>query len=164
MLHDRHDALAAVLERVADAREYTLRIFRLDAALAEALPTLSSRVAELQQQAASATPGQRYLLERKLEAERRTELKRVGREMAAEAYDALTPLSVDAVREPLPAPQADGADAGEMVLNASFLVRRDATGDFQAAVATLARRHEAAGMRFEFTGPWPAYHFVREGR
>jgi hypothetical protein len=164
MLRDRHTALSGALERVIPAQEYTLRIFRVDSALQGALASLSPRLAEISRQAEAAAPGQRYLLQRKLETERRAELRRIASEVAAEAYRALAEASVDAVRSPLPASRqgSGGAAAGEAALDASFLVRRDATGEFQHVLTELVGRYEPAGFRFELTGPWPAYHFVRE--
>jgi hypothetical protein len=45
-----------------------------------------------------------------------------------------------------------------MLLNASFLVGRDAAADFEARVKSLAARTDT--YAFRFTGPWPAYSFV----
>lgn len=170
MLRERAASLETLLARVAPAQEYTLRLFRLDTVLAESLAEHSPRVGALERQAAAATPGQRYLLERKLEGERRDALRHIGDAVAAEAYDALAACAVDAARDPLPAPGGrgitpeggEGEPAGRAVLNASFLVRRDAADTFRAAVSALAERYEPRGFRFEFTGPWPPYHFVRE--
>jgi hypothetical protein len=164
MLSERSAELLPVLARVAAAREYTLRIFRLDAVLADTLPTHSPRLAALAERAESASPGQRYLIERKLDTERRAELRRVGSEVAVEVYDALAALSIDAVRDPLPATRDGGSSAGVAVLDASFLVRRDATVEFQGSLTELTKRREPSGFRFELTGPWPAYHFARVER
>ena len=48
------------------------------------------------------------------------------------------------------------------MLNAFFLIERGALVAFQRALTTIVRAHEERGFRFDFTGPWPAYHFVRE--
>lgn len=52
-----------------------------------------------------------------------------------------------------------GRDA-EMVLNAAYLVPREAVDAFRALVEQLARPHEPDGLELELTGPWPPYHFV----
>jgi hypothetical protein len=41
-----------------------LRVYRIDAELTAALPTLSPRIRALADSAAAAAPGQRYLIER----------------------------------------------------------------------------------------------------
>ena len=159
MLSDRVDELRATLGRVGAGQEYGLRIFRIDDALAKHVGTLSSRIGALERQARGANPGQRYLLERKLEAERKNESRRIAGEIAREAFETLAPLALEAVRDALPAKGRDDA-AGVAVLNAFFLVRRDTLEPFQRALTNIARQHEAHGFRFDFTGPWPPYHFV----
>ena len=159
MLRDRGAELRATLERVGVAQEYGLRIFRLDDALARHVGTLSPRVETLERQASEANPGQRYLLERKLESERRNESRRIAGEVARESFETLTPLALEAVRETLPTKGRDEAP-GVAILNAFFLVRRGALEPFQRSLTAIVRQHEPHGFRFDFTGPWPPYHFV----
>lgn len=159
MLRERGAELRATLARVGVGQEYGLRIFRIDDALARHVSTLSPRVESLERQARQANPGQRYLLERKLETERRDEMRRIAGDVARQSFDALAPLALEAVREPLPAKGRDDA-AGVAVLNAFFLVRRGALEPFQESLTAIVREHEPHGFRFDFTGPWPPYHFV----
>jgi hypothetical protein len=49
-----------------------------------------------------------------------------------------------------------------MVLNAAFLVAPDRLSDFQRELTDIVEREQPNGFRFDFTGPWPPYHFVRE--
>jgi hypothetical protein len=49
-----------------------------------------------------------------------------------------------------------------MVLNAAFLVATSEFAVFQQRLSELLTRHQPQGFRFDFTGPWPAYHFVNE--
>src|SRR4051794_33725133 len=82
MLRDRGAELDGLLARVAAGREYMLRVYRLDDTLLAALGTLSPHIAALERSAAEAAPGQRYLLGRKLDAERKNELRRVALDVA----------------------------------------------------------------------------------
>jgi hypothetical protein len=91
--------------------------------------------------------------------ERRSELRRIGTEVSQEVYGALEALSVEGTRDALPTANGEGG-ADTAVLNAFFLVRRDAVDQFRDGVTKLAHRFEPRGFRFEFTGPWPPYHFV----
>lgn len=159
MLRDRNEELRTTLDRVGAGQEYGLRIFRIDEALTQRVATLSARIEALERRAREANPGQRYLLERKLEAERKKESRRIAGEVAREAFETLAPLALEAMRDALPAKGRDDA-AGVAVLNAFFLVRRDALEPFQRSLTNIVREHEAHGFRFDFTGPWPPYHFV----
>ncbi|HTR79184.1 MAG TPA: GvpL/GvpF family gas vesicle protein, partial [Gemmatimonadaceae bacterium] len=128
-LRDREGELAATLDRLAGAREYALRVYRVDAELRAALPTLSPSIDELTRAAESAGPGQRYLLERKLDERAREELTAVGRRVAAEVLDALAARARGGVASPIPRPTAPSP--GTLILNAAFLVADDGLPAFQ---------------------------------
>ena len=161
MLRARAAELRDALARVAAGREYALRVFRVDAEMLSAVATLSPRLRELAASAAAAAPGQRYLIERKLDGERRTEMRGVTRDIVEAIAVELGKHALATVRPPIPrADSGDGASRGTMVLNAAFLVTPGALADFQRTLTGLAERHEANGLRFDFTGPWPPYHFV----
>ncbi|HEU4565401.1 MAG TPA: GvpL/GvpF family gas vesicle protein [Gemmatimonadaceae bacterium] len=160
MLRAQREELARTLAHVAQGEEYGVRLFRVQELLERQLPALSPQLAKLEAQARDASPGQRYLLERKLEAERLSEMRRVSRDVAREVYDALAPQAMGAVREPLPRAEGE-AEAGMAVLNAYFLVRRGTLEPFRRSLTELASRYGPRGFRVEFTGPWPPYHFVR---
>ena len=166
MLRERHAQLTSALDRVGAGREYALRVYRIDDELTAALPELSPRIRELAASAAAASPGQRYLIERKLAAEQRTELRVVSQAVADRVAAALAPRAIDIVRSAIPrfsaAESADASSQGTMVLNAAFLVAADRLSDFQRELTDIVEREQPNGFRFDFTGPWPPYHFVRE--
>jgi len=160
MLIERRTELVALLGTVARGREFGVRIFRVDDELRQALASHSPSVAALERDlAATESPGQRYLMQRKLEAARKEEVRRVSADVAAGAFDALSGAAIASVQDTLPTATAE--QPGAAVLNASFLVAHDAIDAFRAAVTGLVREHERRGFRFEFTGPWPPYHFAR---
>lgn len=158
----RAERLREGLARAAAGREYALRIYRVDAELLANITHLSPRLAELATQAAGARPGQRYLLERKLDAEKRAELRVVAQRTVDDVTAALTPHAVAVVRSPIPRVATDDGGAGTMVLNAAFLVADDRLEAFRRALTDAVTVRTPHGFRFDFTGPWPAYHFVGE--
>ena len=166
MLAERRDELNRLFARLRGAREYTVRVYRDDAMLNGALSDLSPHIRELERGAERASPGQRYLLQRKLDEARRTELRRVSGDIAQATYRALSPLARASVREPLPAAiataEARGGSTQPAILNASFLVDDERLDDFRRALSELITLRGPAGFRVDFTGPWPAYHFARE--
>ncbi|MFI5229160.1 MAG: GvpL/GvpF family gas vesicle protein [Gemmatimonadales bacterium] len=161
MLRDRAAALGDALARAARGREYALRVFRVDAEMLSAVARLSPKLRELAAAAAAAAPGQRYLLERKLDAARRGEMRGVTREVVESIVADLGRHAVETARPPIPRTEApDGASSGTMVLNAAFLIAPDSLAGFQKTLTNLVEEHGANGLRFDFTGPWPPYHFV----
>jgi hypothetical protein len=162
MLREREGELTAVLVRVSRGREYALRMYRVDAELKTALPELSAAMRELGETAARASVGQRYLLERKMEEQAKTEVRNVAQRVASEVMDRLRPSALATATSPIPRTAA--ADApGTMILNAAFLVAPDALRGFQEALTAIVDQYGTRGFRFDFTGPWPPYHFVEAG-
>jgi hypothetical protein len=163
MLSDRSSQIAGTLTRIGRGREYALRVYRIDAELLSAVASLSPRLATMASTAAAASPGQRYLLERKLEGEKKNEVRAVTQRIVEEIMDALSQHAACAARSPIPrAADGDAAARGTMVLNAAFLVSPVALEPFQRMLTELVERHGPHGLRFDFTGPWPPYHFVNE--
>jgi len=168
MLRDRSASISAALDRAASGREYVLRAHRADAELLAHITELSPRLAEMQRTAAEASPGQRYLLERKLDAERKGELRSVARRVAREVYDSLAANAVAATRTDADktATRAqthaagEGSDAVTLTLDAAFLVAPGEWPVFQRTLSELIERYRSRGFRFDFSGPWPPYHFV----
>lgn len=163
MLRERAPQLAETLARVGRGREYALRAYRVDSELLDAVVSLSPRLGELAANAASASPGQRYLLERKLEAEKKTEMRAVSQHVVDEIASGLSAHALETTRSPIPrVNETDAAARGTMVLNAAFLVAPAQREDFQRTLTALVERYDGKGFRFDFTGPWPAYHFAGE--
>ena len=162
MLSERHTELEAALRHVAESREYALRVYRIDAELATIAGELSPRLAELQAAAAAASPGQRYLIERKLDTERKSELHVIGARIARDIVNALRPLARDTAETRVTQRTARPGAEGTLILDAAFLVLPAGLDRFQSALAELVRLHGTRGFRFDFTGPWPPYHFVQQ--
>jgi hypothetical protein len=142
------------LDRVTAGREYSVRVFGLE----DRLAALSPAVAQLESEIAKATPGQRYLLERKLDTVRQSEAREVSASVAKSIHEDLSKLSLGAVTEA--PPKAAAGERSTAILNAAYLVSRSNPEVFQKRLTDLIHQFEPLGLRFEFTGPWPPYHFV----
>jgi len=157
MAVERGDELRAALDRVAGAREYGVRVSADAAALAAAAEALDPNLAALAREADAASPGQAYLLRRKLDEARRGARRDVAERLAREIHES---LGLHA-RASVPRVGTQATPQPDVLLNAAYLVADDALDAFRAALTALVERHGASGVRFDFTGPWPAYNFVR---
>lgn len=162
MLRERRAQLQSALRRAASGREYALRVYRVDSELTKAATELSPRLAELRDAAVAASPGQRYLLERKLETERKHELHSIGTRIARDVVDALRPLAIDTSESRLASRGTRTNSDAALVLDAAFLVEPNGLEKFRRELTAIVERHQAHGFRFDFTGPWPLYHFVQD--
>jgi hypothetical protein len=147
-----------LLERLAGRREWGVRVRRTPA-VAHHLGELSPRLRALIEQIDGASPGRRYLLERKLDAARADELRSAVDRLARDWFGRLAERAEQAERLPI-AVQSDSSDAEVPVLHAAFLVADEALPGFERALADLVGHFSALGFAWEFTGPWPPYHFV----
>lgn len=148
------------LARVAGRREWGVRLWRVDARVAERLDELSPRLRELAAESAAAAPGKRFLLRKKADGLRAEELRAVGADAARQVNAALAPLAAEA--RALPLAGRGGDEARALVLDAAFLVAESGFAAFQRGVTEAAHRWDAAGFELEFTGPWPPYHFAAD--
>ena len=161
MLVKRSAELSDTFARIGDGREFIVRVYVLPDVLRERLGHHTTELATLEAEAAKATPGQKYLLQRKMENLRRDAGRDVASRAAVEIHDALKAESMDTVREQ---PVNSGAprEQGRAILNASFLVSPARVVGFQEALTEMVSKYEPSGFKFDFTGPWPPYHFVGE--
>jgi hypothetical protein len=158
MLRDRAGELRPVLDKVGRGREYALRVYRVDAELKAALPSLNEEIGKLQAAADAATPGQRYLLQRKLEERAKEEIRSTSLAIATQIRDELSKVAIETTTSPIPRVTRDAP--GTMVLNAAFLISTGGLREFQERLTAIVNDRQPQGFRFDFTGPWPAYHFA----
>lgn len=159
-MEDRAQAITRVFQSVAGADEFGLRIHRRDGQLLSAIDEIDPEIAALRKDAAGAAPGQRYLLERKIDERARGSMRAASQRIAREIYESLRAVARDAVARPL-TPDANRSDV-TLVLNGAFLVDRPRVTEFRAAVAAHMQQQEPRGLVFDFTGPWPPYNFVAD--
>jgi len=161
MLSKRMKELGQTFQRIADGREFIVRVYVQPVVLKGRLAVHSAELTQLEAEAAKASPGQKYLLERKIENVRRDAGRDVTTRVATEIHDALRAASLETVREQ-PVNAGVAREQGRAILNASFLVAPPRVVDFQRALTAMVNKYEPSGFKFDFTGPWPPYHFVGE--
>jgi hypothetical protein len=161
MLSKRLAELQRTFERIGAGREFIVRVYVQTGVLKDHIGGQASEIGALEAEAARATPGQKYLLQRKIENLRKDAGRDIAAQAASDIHDALRAQSMESVREQ---PVNSGAprEQGRAILNASFLVKPGNVVHFQEALTTMVHKYEPSGFRFDFTGPWPPYHFVGE--
>ena len=90
-------------------------------------------------------------------------MRAVSQRIVDEIVTELGACAVQDARSPIPrGSDAETSTRGTMVLNAAFLIAAGALTAFQTALTEFVERHRMHGFRFDFTGPWPPYHFANE--
>jgi hypothetical protein len=157
MLADRAPEFRGAIERVTGAREFGLRVSGDMTALARAAEQMNDDLGRLEQLASSAPPGQAYLLRRKVAEARKIATRDAAARIAEDSHDHLSGRS----RASLPRATALANEPG-VILDGAYLVANEDYDAFRSAVTDLIATYAPAGLRFDFTGPWPPYHFVRD--
>ena len=158
LLSERQTELCALVARLKDREEWGVDVYCDRATLMENIATLNPRLRAASEQAAAASPGQAYLLRKKVDGLRAAEAGAETRRVAAEVERALGAASDAAVR--LRVLREEPGEYGEVVAKLAFLVERARFDRFRAAAEGLAREHAASGFTLGLTGPWPAYNFA----
>lgn len=159
MLAERGKEFDETFAKIKGAREYTVRAYVRSPELQSKISGLSEEFRALEAQTKTATPGQKYLLERKLDKERKETARRVMRQVASDLHAALAASANESVREEI-APGVSASEQGQAILNASYLVSSRSMTEFQKTLTDFVNRYQPSGFTFAFTGPWPPYHFV----
>jgi hypothetical protein len=158
MLAEQGRELARILERLRGHEEWGVNVFSDRAKLITGITSVSPRLRELVQQAEAASPGQSYLLQKKIEALRVDEARVALNRIIDQVEKSLSEQADDAKH--LRILKVEATEHGELKGKFAFLVRRAEFEEFRAAAERLAEEHLAAGVRLELTGPWPAYNFT----
>src|SRR5690606_1651401 len=98
------------------------------------------------------------LLLKKRDAARSEELRRVSERVGQVLFEALREAADQGVV--IPAPRGAPETGRVLTLDSAWLVQDDAYAGFQRRLGELAGEFQPNGFEFEFSGPWPPYHFT----
>jgi hypothetical protein len=160
MLTEKGRELAQIIERLRGREEWGVNVYSDRATLMASITSVSARLRELAQQAEAASPGQSYLLQKKIDALRVDEARIALNRIVDDVEQALGEQADEAKR--LRILKVEATEHGELKAKFAFLVKRAEFEEFRAAAERLAQEHLNAGVRLELTGPWPAYNFSSE--
>lgn len=149
------DRIRDTLERFDGLREWDLKVGHDVDALMDHLAEVSPRVAALDRQIEEASPGKRFLLNKKRADLARTEGREAARRLGRELLSDLEEHAADSVR--LDPPDAESG----VTVNAALLVARAAEDSLHAAFRERLTRLEELGVTASLTGPWAPYRFLR---
>jgi hypothetical protein len=147
----------SAIQRLAGAREWGVRA-RSGDDLPAAVARRSERIVGLDREIAAASPGRRYLLAKRRDGEVADEVRGFASRLAERTCSELEPLARQARRLSITADRAiDAPDS--LLLDLVFLVDDDRYEPFRERLSAWVVEN-ADGLRWEFTGPWPPYHFA----
>jgi hypothetical protein len=158
MLEEKRRELAQIIERLRGREEWGVNVYCDQSMLMSSITSVSPVLRELTERAAQASPGQSYLMQKKIDTLRVDEARAALNRIIEEIEQTLREQSEDAKR--LRVLKVEATEHGELKAKFAFLIERADFEAFSGVAELLAREHQAAGVRLELTGPWPAYNFT----
>jgi len=159
MLSNQGKELREILERLRGREEWGVNVFCDQNVLMSSITSVSPVLRELVERAAQASPGQSYLMQKKIDALKVDEARATLNRIIEDIEKSLSDRSDDAKR--LRVLKVEATEHGELKAKFAFLIEKSTFENFRDAAEQLAQGHQTAGVRLELTGPWPAYNFTR---
>lgn len=160
MLTDRSRGLEEIIEQLRGREEWGVNVYSDRAVLMSTITSVSPVLREMVERAQQASPGQSYLMQKKIDALKADEVRAAVNRIVEEIEQRLMAQSDDARR--LRILKVETTEHGELKAKFAFLVKRSQFEEFRDAAERLAQENQAAGIRIELTGPWPVYNFVQD--
>lgn len=158
MLRQNATDLTAIIERLKDREEWGVNVYCDRTVLLDKIAEVSPRLREMAESAKQASPGQSYLMQKKIDALRVDEVKVEIERCANEIEEKLKVESVGATK--LRVLKVETTEYGELKAKFAFLVDRKNFDRFRDVAEDLAQSMQSKGIRIELTGPWPPYNFA----
>jgi len=152
------------LERLCDKQEWGVKLFIDDELLRATILSPNGRsgdwaqnaeIAALQTKIDGLSTGAAFLFKKKLAAAVDERAEDMAFSIALRGHERLSSYAAEAVTNPL------RKELPQMYLNAAYLVVEAESSAFFDVLDQMAERYNAAGVRYEVSGPWPAYNFIR---
>ena len=147
----------AFLTGIQDKEEWGVKVFACDGP-ENTLPEVSELRREYDRQLATATPGAAYLLRKKRHSVLRQHVLQRREALSEQMYQQVLSWCLEGRSNALLSQRATGK-AGEMILNAAFLLAPPQVTSFKHQLDALAARYAGSGLTCEISGPWPPYNF-----
>ena len=142
--------LERVVAKIAGCEEWGLRVLFDEARAAKVKEAVAARKPK------APVTGTSFLLRKKAHEESRRRLTSEAKHEVDGLFVRLEKTSKTAIRRPPPNREL----AGQVLLDAVFLVPQSRIAKFKKSVAESAKDLAKEGYHVTLTGPWPAYSFI----
>jgi uncharacterized protein YajQ (UPF0234 family) len=152
---EEFDSLVEKLEKIRGRKEYGVQIFYLPSVMSEKIIEENEEIKGITDEMNSKSPGAAYMYKQKLESAIKREMESRMESYFKDFYSRIK-RHVDDIKVEK-TKKTDEKDM-QMMMNLSCLVAED---KYKALGAELERIDTSDAFSVRFTGPWPAYSFVR---
>lgn len=147
---------AQVLERVAGAQEWGIKLFANRTAFHDAAEN-AAPISALKVEIKDASPGRAYFLRKKLDSAIGDEMLSSLSNLAESVHNQISAFSREATAK-LGTPHSRQSQT--LILDAAYLVAKERYSEFSKSVSKFSSTLAAQGVELKLTGPWPPYSFA----
>lgn len=139
--------------------EWSVKAFCNKKKIIENIVVLSRNIADIEAQINASSPGKAYILGKKKKDILEKEISSIYNTLSKHVFTRLNELP-DEYRLYAISTEKLSEEDDDMVINATFLLRKENIDNFIALADSLIVEHEQIGLSLEVTGPWPPYSFI----
>ena len=158
-LYNYSDFLHDNLQILKGKEEWSVKIYCNRTKLSEQIAQLSKTIHDLEVQIRSSSPGKSFLLKKKRMDLVEAEVDQLSSKHAQMCFDSLKKISELNTINKLLSNELTGREE-DMILNATFLVKKKKVDEFIKMVDFLKKEYESDGFELECSGPWPSFSFI----
>lgn len=161
LLKKQYGEFRKLLDKLRDKTEWGLKIYVVNKEnLMEAVKKEDEEIVKMKAELSEKPEGVKYFLEKKMEERISEKLNAQLDKYLKDIFEIFLPFSVQTpvINKLLPEGLSD--KGREMILNISYLIPNEKTGEFQGTVRRIHEFYSPKGLWLEFSGPWPPYSFV----
>jgi hypothetical protein len=148
-----YDRLTAMIQKIKGKNEYGIQISYDPKLISESIAKQSKEVKGLKKIIATQSPGMAYMYKQKLEKVVKAGMEKLADERFKDFYERIKKHTDDIVVE-----KTKRLKDKVMLLNLCCLVRKEKV---ESLGEELEKIDNLKGFSVHFSGPWPAYSFVR---
>jgi hypothetical protein len=159
-LNKYYEQFKATLEKLKGKLEWSLKVYITDKKRFEqAIKEKSELIKEKEKEIASLPEGIAYFMEGELNEllsrEKKKELKKIHKDLLKRLK-----IYAEEAREGKILEKELTGRSEPMVLNASYLIKKEKVEGFKVKALRINKQLKTKGLSLEYSGPWPAYNFV----
>lgn len=158
-LEQYSNSLSEQFKYLEDMEEWSVKMYADISIMCNQIDQLSNAAAELENQITTSAPGKAFLLKKKKKVLIEEEVDRICTQNGQAVFDLLEVESAAINLNILQTNEITGR-ADEMVLNASFLVKKTALPQFKNIITHTLEKITLNGFKIETSGPWPPFSFI----
>lgn len=164
LLKKQYRQFRNLLDKLKGKTEWGLKVYVVDKEnLVEAIKKEDEEIIKMKVELSEKPEGVKYFLEKKMQERISEKISAQLDKYLKDIFEIFLPFSTEkpVINKLFPVGLAD--EGKEMILNVSYLVPDEKTGEFQRTVRKTDEFYYPKGLWLEFSGPWPPYNFVNHG-